>query len=195
MMQTSRVSAPAPIGSRRRPRAFDGAAARHGRHTNAQPAPSRRPLVRVKVARYRVLSEAWPWSAAISTISPKAPPMKNTPRARSLPAAEHHRPDEDDGPERYHCSSTASDQRWRSSGGSAETKYGRLADDLAPVAGVEDRPRQVSAERRSLLGRPEQGGPHGDGDQHREQRRQQPAGAPQPELLEARPVAWSPARR
>ena len=58
------------------------------------------------------------------------------------------------------------------------------AGDLAPVAGVEDRPRQVAAQLGALGRRAGDHRPHRRHHQHHEQRREQPARSAQPELRE-----------
>src|SRR4051794_1307509 len=122
MMHTSSVSAAAPTGPSRRPRALDGAGDRHGRHKNALPAPSSRPLDRVNVLRYSALFERCPWSADISAINDNAATRQPTPRRRWSCVRIDMIATNTNGQIRYHCSSTASDQRCRSSGGSAEVK-------------------------------------------------------------------------
>ena len=59
-----------------------------------------------------------------------------------------------------------------------------VADDLAPVAEVGERPRQVAPHAGALGGRPDDERDDGDHGQHHAERRQQPAGPAQPELAE-----------
>ena len=59
-----------------------------------------------------------------------------------------------------------------------------VAEDLAPVVHVEDRPRDVAAHLRLLFGRAGERGPHGNGEQHGVERREEPTCPAEPELTE-----------
>ena len=59
-----------------------------------------------------------------------------------------------------------------------------VAEDLAPVAHVEHRPRDVAAQLRALLGRSGQRRPDRDEEDHGEERRQEPLGSTHPEPAE-----------
>ena len=65
---------------------------------------------------------------------------------------------------------------------------GHVAEDLAPVAEVEQRPRQVASHVASRRRRADDQRDGGDHQQHHEEGRQQPAGPPQPELSEVDPA-------
>ena len=100
---------------------------RHGRHKSATAAPSKRPLDRVNVLRYkklvRVSLSSTKRSAVVAMIAPLHA-MSSTPE---IFGRIHFAPNtrvNNSGQMRYHCSSTASDHKWRNTGSELAAKYG-----------------------------------------------------------------------
>jgi hypothetical protein len=114
---TARATRPTPSSSAPAP-AAGALRLRHGRHRNAAPAPSSRPLERVNVERYSRLMRASVscGSRAIHQVmsitnaaAPSNSALRFEARPRTRDTARKPR-----GHSRYHCSSTARLHRWRS---------------------------------------------------------------------------------
>ena len=169
---------------------------RHGRHTNAAAAPSSRPVERVIVDRYMKFVRSDPSNtpggppsngespvcsqnvnAMIATAMPTSQPAHCVGVSR-LRASTHERERPEQVPLLLDGEAPQVPQRRRIAG--REVRH--VADDLAPVGDVEDRPRQVASQLRQLLVRAEDRRPRRHRDEHRTERRQQSAGPAVPEL-------------
>ena len=100
---------------------------RHGLHNIATAAPSKRPLERVRVLRYKKLVRVSSSCTKRSAVANMIAPLHKSKSAPEIFGRIHFAPNtktNNSGQMRYHCSSTASDHRCRKTGNELAAKYG-----------------------------------------------------------------------
>ena len=191
--QARPMSASSPVRSRAVPTCGRQVrrAERHGRHTNAAATPSSSPLDRVTVDRYRKLVRSTSpnrgpgpvtWIRKVTAMTVDGQPGEQAGAAGGGDPAPHQQ-QERQRPQQVELlldpeAPQVAQQRRRVG------VVGHVAEDLAPVAGVEGGPRQVRAQLRQLRAVATDDRDDRDDDEHHDECRQQPAGAAQPELAE-----------
>ena len=131
-----------------RPTAFS-----QGRHAHANAAPSSNPLERVSVLRYKKLirvSSSATKASAVSAITAAAKSPITTAETRLGVRLFPRTKVNSTGHSTYHCSSTASDHRWRRMGSELAAKYGvstaKICHQLEkyPIAGPTSRRKSLA---------------------------------------------------